>query len=42
MTVGKGEFRPLTNSEIKELFSPYVASWTRFQAVSSKYRDKET
>ena len=26
MTVGKGEFRPLTNSEIKELFSPYVVS----------------
>ena len=42
MTVGKGEFRPLTDSEIKELFSHYVASWTRFQAVSSKYRDKET
>ena len=42
MTVGKGEFRPLTDSEIKKLFSPYVASWTRFQAVSSKYRDKET
>ena len=42
ITVGKGEFRPLIDSEIKELFSPHVASWTRFQAVSSKYRDKET
>ena len=41
MTVGKGEFRPLTDSEIKELFSPYAASWTQFQAVSSEYRTKE-
>ena len=41
MTVGKGEFRPLTDSEIKELFSPRVASWTRIQAMSSKYRDKD-
>ncbi len=29
MTVGKGEFRPLTDSETKELFSSFVASWTR-------------
>ena len=41
-TVGKGEFRALTDSEIKELLSSYVASWTRFQAVSSKYRDRES
>ncbi len=42
ITVGKGIFPQLTDSEIKEMFSSFVASWTRFQAMSSKYRDKES
>ncbi len=42
LTAGKRGFPQLTDSEIKELFSPNVAFWTRFQAVSSKYRDKGT
>ena len=38
MTVGKGTFGPLTEEQMRELFSNYVKSWSKFQAITPKYR----
>ena len=38
MTVGRPGFGPLTDEEVRELFSGYLIDWSEYQAMIPKYR----